>query len=65
MSISSTIDMIEGVISWICLAVFIFGGFNPVYLVASGLFAVAANIWIRNHKDDKKEGEEEQEDLYL
>lgn len=57
--------MIEGVISWICLAVFIFGGFNPVYLVASGLFAVAANIWIRNHKDDKKEGEEEQEDLYL
>ena len=57
--------MIEGVISWICLAVFIFGGFNPVYLIASGLFAVAANIWIRNHKDDKKEGEEEQEDLYL
>ena len=57
--------MVEGVISWICLAVFIFGGFNPVYLVASGLFAVAANIWIRNHKDDKKEGEEEQEDLYL
>ena len=57
--------MIEGVISWICLAVFIFGGFNPVYLVASGLFAVAANIWIRNHKDDKEEGEEEQEDLYL
>ena len=57
--------MIEGVISWICLAVFIFGGFNPMYLVASGLFAVAANIWIRNHKDDKKEGEEEQEDLYL
>lgn len=57
--------MIEGVISWICLAVFIFGGFNPVYLVASGLFAVAANIWIRNHKDDKKEGKEEQEDLYL
>ena len=57
--------MIEVVISWICLAVFIFGGFNPVYLVASGLFAVAANIWIRNHKDDKKEGEEEQEDLYL
>ena len=57
--------MIEAVISWICLAVFIFGGFNPVYLVASGLFAVAANIWIRNHKDDKKEGEEEQEDLYL
>ena len=35
--------MVEGVISWICLAVFIFGGFNPVYLVASGLFAVAAN----------------------
>ena len=57
--------MIEAVISWICLAVFIFGCFNPVYLVASGLFAVAANIWIRNHKDDKKEGEEEQEDLYL
>ena len=57
--------MIEGVISWICLAVFIFGGFNPVYLVASGLFAVAANIWIRNHKDDKKEVEEEPEDLYL
>ena len=57
--------MIEGVISWICLAVFIFGSFNPVYLVASGLFAVAANIWIRNHKDDKKEGEEEPEDLYL
>lgn len=57
--------MIEGVISWICLAIFIFGGFNPVYLVASGLFAVAANIWIRNHKDDKKEREEEQEDLYL
>ena len=57
--------MIEAVISWICLAVFIFGGFNPVYLVASGLFAVAANIWIRNHKDDKKEVEEEQEDLYL
>lgn len=57
--------MIEGIISWICLAVFIFGGFNPLYLVASGLFAVAANIWIRNHKDDKKEGEEEQEDLYL
>ena len=57
--------MIEAVISWICLAVFIFGGFNPVYLVASGLFAVAANIWIRNHKDDKKEEEEEQEDLYL
>ena len=57
--------MIEGVISWICLAVFIFGGFNPVYLVASGLFAVAANIWIRNHKDDKKEGEEEREDSYL
>ena len=57
--------MVEGVISWICLAVFIFDGFNPVYLVASGLFAVAANIWIRNHKDDKKEGEEEQEDLYL
>ena len=57
--------MIEGVISWICLAVFIFGGFNPVYLVASGLFAVAANIWIRNHKDDKEEGEKEQEDLYL
>ena len=57
--------MIEAIISWICLAVFIFGGFNPVYLVASGLFAVAANIWIRNHKDDKKEGEEEQEDLYL
>ena len=57
--------MIEGVISWICLAVFIFGGFNPMYLVASGLFAVAANIWIRNHKNDKKEGEEEQEDLYL
>ena len=57
--------MIESVISWICLAVFIFGGFNPVYLVASGLFAVAANIWIRNHKDDKKEREEEQEDLYL
>ena len=57
--------MIEGVISWICLAVFIFGGFNPVYLVASGLFAVAANIWIRNHKDDKKEGGEEPEDLYL
>ena len=57
--------MIEAVISWICLAVFIFGGFNPVYLVASGLFAVAANIWIRNHKDDNKEGEEEQEDLYL
>ena len=57
--------MVEGIISWICLAVFIFGGFNPVYLVASGLFAVAANIWIRNHKDDKKEGEEEQEDLYL
>ena len=57
--------MVEGVISWICLAVFIFGGFNPVYLVASGLFAVAANIWIGNHKEDKKEGEEEQEDLYL
>ena len=57
--------MIEGVISWICLAVFIFGGFNPMYLVASGLFAVAANIWIRNHKDDKKEGKEEPEDLYL
>lgn len=57
--------MIEGVISWICLAVFIFGGFNPMYLVASGLFAVAANIWIRTHKDDKKEGEEEPEDLYL
>ena len=57
--------MIEGVISWICIAVFIFGGFNPVYLIASGLVAVAANIWIRNHKDDKKEGEEEQEDLYL
>ena len=57
--------MIEGVISWICLAVFIFGGFNPVYLVASGLFAVAANIWIRNHKEDKEEGEEEPEDLYL
>lgn len=55
--------MIEGVISWICLAVFIFGGFNPVYLVASGLFAVAANIWIRNHKNDTEE--EEQEDLYL
>ena len=57
--------MIEAVISWICLAVFIFGCFNPVYVVASGLFAVAANIWIRNHKDDKKEEEEEQEDLYL
>ena len=57
--------MVEGVISWICLAVFIFGGFNPVYLVASGLFAVAANIWIGNHKEAKKEGEEEQEDLYL
>ena len=57
--------MIEGVISWICLAVFIFGGFNPMYLVASGLFAVAANIWIRNHKDDKEEGDEEPEDLYL
>ena len=57
--------MIEGVISWICLAIFIFGGFNPVYLVASGLFAVAANIWISNHKDDKKEGEDAQEDLYL
>ena len=47
------------------IAVFIFGGFNPMYLVASGLFAVAGNIRIRNHKDDKKEGEEEQEDLYL
>ena len=57
--------MIEGVISWICLAVFIFGGFNPVYLVASGLFAVAANIWIKNHKYNKKEREEEQVDLYL
>ena len=57
--------MIEGVISWICLAVFIFGGFNPVYLVASVLFAFAANIWIRNHKDDKEEVEEEPEDLYL
>ena len=63
--------MIEGVISWICLAVFIFGGFNPVYLVASGLFAVAANIWRRNQKEDKEdkeeeeEAEEEAEDLYL
>lgn len=52
--------MVEGVISWICLAVFIFGGFNPVYLIASGLFAVAANIWIGNHKEDKEE--EKQED---
>ena len=52
--------MVEAVISWICLAAFIFGGFNPVYLIASGLFAVAANIWIGNHKEDKDE--EEQED---
>lgn len=57
--------MVEAVISWICLAVFIFGGFNPDAIKYTGLFAVAANIWIKNHKDDKEEEEEEQEDLYL
>lgn len=36
--------MISYLLSWICLGVFIFGGFNPMYLIASGLFAIANNV---------------------
>ncbi len=36
--------MLAGLISWICLCVFIFGGLNPMYLIASGIFAIASNV---------------------
>lgn len=45
--------MIEGILSWIMLFMGIIIN-NPLYFIASGVFAVAAQIWmVRESKNDK------------
>lgn len=45
--------MIEGILAWIMLIFGIVDG-NPLFFIASGAYAVAAQIWMITHKGDKK-----------
>ena len=44
--------MIEGILSWVCIALFIFGNFNPEYLIASAAFAIASQLELNREKKD-------------
>lgn len=45
--------MIEGILSWVMLFI---GAYkeSPLYFIASGVFAVAAQIWLTRYEGDKK-----------
>ena len=44
--------MVEGILSWVCIALFIFGNFNPEYLIASAAFAIASQLELNREKED-------------
>jgi hypothetical protein len=45
--------MIEGILSWAMLFMGIYKE-NPLYFIASGGFAIAAQIWITRYEGDKE-----------
>lgn len=45
--------MIEGILSWVMLFMGIYKE-NPLYFISSGVFAIAAQIWIIRNKGGKK-----------
>lgn len=44
--------MVEGILSWVCIALFIFCNFNPEYLIASAAFAIACQLELNQKKED-------------